>query len=171
MAFDFIASTKHVDRIILPDIAGPNLWDPFWWQDGNWKAKTWQICYCFFCACLLFIPTKTRCLLFILFSNISVVQMSGLSQHFFFENLSREEFSGNLWETQTQISTFCKEIWLSIETKRWFSALAAKCLESPGAPCNVLCWVGCGWMFNVYMIEFGYSYSRIKGMLLISKSY
>lgn len=38
-------------------------------------------------------------------------------------------------------------------------------------PCNVLCWVGCGWMVKVYMIEFGYSYSRIKGMLLISMSY
>ena len=40
MAFDFIASTKHVDpRIILPAIAGPKLWDPFWWQDGNWESK------------------------------------------------------------------------------------------------------------------------------------
>lgn len=55
-----------------PTLQDPTFEIPFGDRMGIGKAKTWQKRYCFFCACLLFIPTKTRCILFILFSNISV---------------------------------------------------------------------------------------------------
>ncbi len=100
----------------------------------------------FFCLFVVF-PNKNRCLLFIfLLFKCQVFS--------FFEKISHGN-KGTWNQGISNLKLQSKEIWVSTDSKRRFSALAAKWFK--WRPCHVLCWVGCGWMVKIWLSLVSYS--------------